>query len=64
MFDIIVGQTWYDFANINTSVLGDPVFITRQAQYHHKNLNFASNWASREAELEKTLTELLNEYKG
>lgn len=64
MFDIIVGQTWYDFANINTSVLGDPVFITRQAQYHYKNLNYVSNWASREAELEGTLTELLNEYKG
>lgn len=64
MFDIIVDGAWYDFANINTSVVGDPVFITRQSEYHKDGKNFASTWAANEARLESSLETLLNNYKG
>ena len=64
MFDIIIDGAWYDFANINTSVIGDPVFITRQAQYHRDGKNFASMWASRKDELTEKLNSLLENYKN
>ena len=63
MFDLIIDSAWYDFANINTSVVGDPVFITRQASYHRDGQNFASMWASRKDELTSLLENLLTEYK-
>lgn len=64
MFDIIIDGAWYDFANINTSVLGDPVFITRQSQYHINKSNFASIWAKNEAKLTAALEKLLDCYKN
>ena len=63
MFDIIVEGAWYDFANINTSVLGDPVFITRQSQYHINGKNFASIWAENESKLTAALESLLALYQ-
>lgn len=64
MFDLIIESAWYDFAYINTSVLGNPVFITRQSQYHQDGKNFASVWAANETVLENNLETLLNAYKG
>ncbi len=64
MFDIIVEGAWYDFANINTSVIGNPVFITRQSQYHIDGKNFASVWAANEDQLKSKLTDLLETYKS
>lgn len=64
MFDIIVDGAWYDFANINTSVLGDPVFITRNACCHAGGKNFASLWAGSEQKLEKQLEKLLETYRN
>ena len=64
MFDLIVDSAWYDFANINTSAVGDPVFITRQASYHRDGQNFASMWASRKDELTSKLQALLDNYKN
>ena len=64
MFDIIVDGAQYDFANINTSMVGDPVFITRQAQYHRDGQNFASMWASKKDGLTEKLNALLENYKN
>lgn len=64
MFDIIIDGAWYDFANINTSVVGNPVFITRQSQYHKDGKNFASFWAANESSLTASLNELLEIYKN
>ena len=64
MFDIIIDGAWYDFATINTSVLGDPVFITRQAEYHKGGKNFASMWAANENRLTSALNDLLESYKN
>ena len=64
MFDIIIDGAWYDFANINTSVVGDPVFITRQAQYHKDGQNFASMWAAKKDSLTEKLNALLDNYKS
>ena len=64
MFDIIVDGAWYDFANINTSVVENPVFITRQSQYHIGGKNFASIWAENESKLTAALESLLETYKN
>ena len=58
MFDIIMDGASYDFAVINSSVIGDPVFITRNSM-QEKGGNFASQYASQESVLEAKLEELL-----
>ncbi len=63
MFDIIMEGAYYDFAVINTSVLGDPVFIMRGSLLE-KDGYFASYYASRESELEKKLDNLLGNFQN
>lgn len=62
MFDIIMDGASYDFAVINSSVIGDPVFITRNSM-QEKGGNFASQYASQESVLEAKLEELLEVYR-
>ena len=62
MFDIIMEGASYDFAVINSAVIGDPVFITRNSM-QEKGGNFASQYASQESVLEAKLEELLEVYR-
>ncbi len=62
MFDIITKSVWYDFAVINTSALGDPVFVTRGAEQRREG-NFASYWKKKEKLLTKKLEQLLDIYQ-
>ena len=57
MFDILVGNVWYDFEVINTSMLGDPVMVFRDVIFFDKN--FASYMKSKERFLEKNLSSFL-----
>ncbi|MBQ8508326.1 MAG: hypothetical protein IJ493_00270 [Clostridia bacterium] len=64
MFDLIVEGAWYDFATINSTVVGDPVFITRNAMQHKETESFAALYASNESALNEKLTGLLETYKN
>ncbi len=64
MFDMIIDGAWYDFAVINSSVIGDPVFITRNSMQHKTDGAFASQYATKSPALFEKLTALLAQYKG
>ncbi len=63
MFDIIMEGARYDFAVINTSVVGDPVFITRDSM-QGKGGNFASKYAAQENSLTTKLNDLIETYRS
>lgn len=62
MFDIILDGAWYDFAMINTSVLGDPVFLTRRSCQHQNGKTFVSQWAADGDKLTAALASLVDVY--
>ena len=64
MLDIIVEGAWYDYAVIHTSVLENPVYITRNAMQHKEGGTFASMYASSESAMKELLAELLDKYKN
>ncbi len=62
MLDLIIEGAYYDFGVTYTSVLGNPVYTTRQSMYHISGKNFATLYAEKESELKTSLDELMSKF--